>query len=314
MNTTQTPDIVIPLGGEAHAIAKEFATLQETPQQGKQVYLNTLAVYAVYSYLQWLQIDSQHPALTPPDAADLVLPDIGKLECPPVLPGETTFRISPQARENRIGCVAVQFSENLDQVELLGFFPAVGGSTLPEQISLANLQPLDVLFDYIPDVVGEAAVTSINEIPVNLSRWLEGIFETGWQTLEILFSEPAFVRSERSLTTNTQDTIWAVRRGKRLDLGIPVAGNPFTLIVSIAPTDEQLNVLLQVYPSIGSICLPPHLQLMVLDEMGVPFPELQAEAGNEDISMQLEFTGELGEYFRIKLAFEDVSITEYFMV
>jgi hypothetical protein len=49
---------------------------------------------------------------------------------------------------------------------------------------LANLQPLDVLLDYIPE-------TSTSTLPVNLSRWLENIFEAGWQTVEALFSPQA---------------------------------------------------------------------------------------------------------------------------
>ena len=145
MNTAQEPYITVPLDRESYTIAEKFAAQQTTPKLGKQVYLNTLAVYAVHSYLNWLRIptdlpgsDSWHPELQVlSDVADLLIPGIGKLECCPVLPGETSFLRSSEITEDRIGYVAVQFGETLDQVKLLGFVRQIG-----EQIPLTNLQPL----------------------------------------------------------------------------------------------------------------------------------------------------------------------------
>ncbi|HAG80104.1 MAG TPA: hypothetical protein DCL61_02810, partial [Cyanobacteria bacterium UBA12227] len=199
MNPIKTPYITVPLGREAHAIAEQFAIEQDTPRKGKKVYLNTLAVYAVHSYLKWLayetdlnQSDSWHPALQPlSDVADLVLPGIGKLECRPVLPGETSFLIPSEATVDRMGYVAVQFSENLDEVQLLGFIRTVSAAKVSQEIAIANLQPLEILLDYIPDHINNPSVRTTSTIPVNLSRWLENIFEAGWQTAETLFSTQA---------------------------------------------------------------------------------------------------------------------------
>jgi hypothetical protein len=323
MNSTQTPHITVPLGGKAHEIAKQFAAFQASPQKGKQVYLNTLAVYAVHSYLKWLQIetnlsqsDSWHPSLQPlSDVADLVLPGIGKLECRPVLPGETLFLVPSQAREDRIGYVAVQFSESLDEVELLGFVRAVNASQELKQIPLANLQPLDVLLDYIPE-------TSTSTLPVNLNRWFENIFEAGWQTVEALFSpqaaHPALsVRNaHRWGEINTENLAAGVKRGKLIDLGIQLADNPVALIVTLTPaeTDEEVDIRLQVYPTGSQIYLPQSLQLIVLDETGATFPELEATARSADNCLQLEFSAQPGEQFSVKLALGDVSITEDFLI
>ena len=133
MNSTKTAGLTVPLGSLAHALARPFAAEQITPQKGKKTYLNTLAIYAVHTYLKWLQIeteisqgDSWHPlkrALF--DVADLVIPGVGKLECRPVLPGETAFSLPPEVTEDRIGYVAVQFNERLNEVQLLGFVRAV---------------------------------------------------------------------------------------------------------------------------------------------------------------------------------------------
>jgi len=323
MNSTETPYINVPLGREAHAIAGQFAAFQATQEKGKQVYLNTLAVYAVHSYLKWMEIeanlsqsDSWHPGLQSlSDVADLVLPDIGTLECRPVLPGEITVRIPPQATEDRIGYVAVQFSESLDEVQLLGFARPVNASKEPQQIAIANLQPLDVLLDYIPE-------TSTSTLPVHLSRWFENIFEAGWQTVEALFSpqaaNPALsVRNAHQLgEINTENSAAGVKRGKLINLGIQVAGNPVALVVTLIPaeTDEEVDMRLQVYPAGSQIHLPQSLQLIVLDETDETFPELEATARSADNCLQLEFSGQAGEQFSVKLALGDVSITQIFLI
>lgn len=325
MNSTQTPYITVPLGREAHAIAGQFAAFQATQEKGKQVYLNTLAVYAVHSYLKWMEIetnlsqsDSWHPGLQSlSDVADLVLPGIGRLECRPVLPGEMTLHIPPQATEDRIGYVAVQFSESLDEVELLGFFRSVNASKEPQQIAITslsfantNLQPLDVLLDYIPEASS-----------VNLSRWLENIFEAGWQTAEALFSpqtaNPALsVRNAHQLgEINAENLAAGVKRGKLINLGIQLADNPVALMVTVTPaTDEEVDIRLQVYPAGRQIYLPQGLQLSVLDENGAAVPELEVTARTADNCIQLAFSVQPGEQFSVQLALEDVSITEDFLL
>ncbi|MEH2179048.1 DUF1822 family protein [Nostoc sp.] len=177
MSSTETLCLKIPLGREAHAIARQFALEQTTSQKSKQIYLNTLAVYAVYSYLKWMQIDtaleksdSWHPqkrALF--DVADLVIPNIGKLECRPVQPGETAIYLPPEVMKNRIGYVAIQFSERLNEVQLLGFVRTTTISTTSKQISLASLKPLNFLFDCIPNTVAHPALKA-SQIQVNLSQ------------------------------------------------------------------------------------------------------------------------------------------------
>lgn len=319
MNSIETPRLTVPLGSEAHAIARQFSAEQATPQKGKKTYLNTLAVYAVHSYLKWLQIetdlsqgDSWHPSSRALfDIADLVLPDCGKLECRPVLPGETTFSLPPEVTEDRIGYVAVQFSERLTSVQLLGFVRAIDTSNPPQQLLIAELQPLDVLLDCIP-------VNVIDEQPV-LSRWLVNNFSAGWQTVEALFSTEAeeLAFSFRSVDTlreiKPNEPAVGVTGGKLIDLGTQLASSLVALIVAIAPVaDDKMDISVRVYPAGGEICLPPSLQLIVLDESGATC--MEAQARNADSWMQLEFSGEPGEPFSVKLALGDVSITEYFVI
>lgn len=157
MNIAEIPLLTVPLELKAHEMARQLAAVQSTVQKGKRVYLNALAVYAVHSYLKWLQIetdwegsDSFNPAKTAlANVADLVIPGIGSLECRPVLPGETTILLPDEVIENRIGYVGVQFSDRLDSVQLLGFAPSLDSSNPPQQLAVAELMPIDTLIEQI---------------------------------------------------------------------------------------------------------------------------------------------------------------------
>jgi hypothetical protein len=157
MNIAELPLLTVPLELKAHEMARQLAAVQSTVQKGKRVYLNALAVYAVHSYLKWLQIetdlnpsDSFNPAKTAlANVADLVIPGIGSLECRPVLPGETTILLPEEVRENRIGYVGVQFSDRLDSVQLLGFAPTLDSSNPLQQVAVAQLMPIDTLIEQI---------------------------------------------------------------------------------------------------------------------------------------------------------------------
>jgi hypothetical protein len=99
-------------------------------------------------------------------------------------------------------------------------------------------------------------------------------------------------------------------------LGIQVAGNPVALVVTLIPadTEEEVDIRLQIYPAGSQIYLPQSLQLMVLDETDATFPELEATARSADNCLQLEFSGQAGEQFSVKLALGDVSITQIFLI
>ena len=157
MNIAELPLLTVPIELKAHEMARHLAAAQSTVQKGKRVYLNALAVYAVHSYLKWLQIetdfnssDSFNPAKTAlANIADLLIPGIGSLECRPVLPGETAIFLPDEVIENRIGYVGVQFSDRLDSVQLLGFVPSLDSSNPPQQIAVAELMPIDTLIEQI---------------------------------------------------------------------------------------------------------------------------------------------------------------------
>jgi len=157
MKNIDNCELTIQLSKQAHQDAHKFASQQSTPEKVKQVYTNTLAVYAVRHFLQWLGIetdlsagDSWHSVIRCfNDVADLVIPNLGKLECRPVLPGETVISLPAEVTEDRIAYIAVQFQEQLNEVQLLGFYPAIDPQLPPETIQISRIQPIETLIDYI---------------------------------------------------------------------------------------------------------------------------------------------------------------------
>ncbi|MFM6120023.1 MAG: DUF1822 family protein [Sphaerospermopsis kisseleviana] len=150
-----TPEfLTIPLSDEAHKWAHKFASAQMSLDKKKQVYLNTLAVYAVHTYLKWVQVktdlensDSWNLSINAFfDVCDLEVPNIGKLVCCPILPDEDSFK-APELLPDSIAYVAVKFKEVLDEVDILGYRPIIPGNT-PETVDLDFLDDEDVESGY----------------------------------------------------------------------------------------------------------------------------------------------------------------------
>ncbi|NET09346.1 MAG: DUF1822 family protein [Merismopedia sp. SIO2A8] len=144
-SNTSTNDLTtfsVPLPLAIHGIAQTFyqSHLEYVEQEKpKQVYLNTLAVYAVHTYLKYLKIetlletsDSWNPVMQGlSDIADLVLAQGGRLECRPVLPKALSCNVPPEVWSDRVGYVAVQFDPSLHYAHLLGFLPTVAATEVP---------------------------------------------------------------------------------------------------------------------------------------------------------------------------------------
>lgn len=307
ITTTDCLTFTVPLTLDAHRIAQSFHSRQSNLQHAKQVYLNTLAVYAVNFYLKLLRIetdlaasDSWNPIMqTLANTADLVIKNQGRLECRPVLPGEQLCHIPPEVGSNRIGYVVVQLNQSLTEATLLGFMPIVAAETIP----INKLRSL------------EALIEQLNP-SVQLSQWLQNAFGAGWEAIETLFSPPpeelAFAFRGGTSLSNPSKTpaIVGVRRGKILHL--EKSGERVALLVGLASqATATIDISVEIYPTDSQIYLPRDLQLMVLDEEGEAVMQAQARSTK---SIQLEFSGEPGEHFSVKVALGDVSITELFLI
>jgi len=314
MQFEEDDTFTMPLTLKAHQIANQFRQQQPNRQKAKQVYLNTLAVQAVSTYLNWFDIeteveasDSWNPAIQSlADTADLVVKAQGKLECRPVLPGEQLLHVPPEVWSDRIGYVAVQFDTDLTEAVLLGFVPSVATATVP----LKQLQSLDQLVGNL----SASAPLPLSKPPIQLERWLQGIIESGWQTIDNLLgvSQPALsFRSAQQLLPGAESAALAVR-GKLLDLGQQTEAGQIALFVGITPTEQPtMNIQMMVHPTGNQTHLPAALEVLVLDATGVPV--MQAQARNTEM-IQLNFSGLPGECFSLKVVLDAVSITETFII
>ncbi|MBD2529777.1 DUF1822 family protein [Nostoc flagelliforme FACHB-838] len=310
--------LTLPISQTARTTAQQFAKQQPNPEKAEQVRLNTLAVWVVNDYLQMMNIptdlqasDSWNPIMRLcGNVADLEVSSIGRLECRPVHCHQQIFSIPPETWEERVGYLAVQFDEFLQEAKLLGFIPSVTDEILP----LAQLQPLEAFIDHIWQL-RQSPVTSL----VNLSQWFAGIFETGWQTIESLWNVPELrpTYAFRSIETLELDSLnqpeSITKRAKLIDLGIQILNQPVMLIVEISPEkDQQTSIHLQLHATGNQIYLPSGVHLTVLDSSGAVF--LDAQSRKSDNYIQLQFRGEPTEQFSVRVAFENTSITEHFRI
>jgi Protein of unknown function (DUF1822) len=153
----------------SHDRARAIGALQPTPTLRKQAYLNTLAVYAVHYYLldhcdRWSEIeasDSTHPIYQILDGAagvdlarDLLIPQVGNVDCCVLLPNETAIAIPAETLCDRAAYVAVRFHQNsLEEVEMLGFFASFDPVDAYTKVEVGNQkagwQPMSELGEYL---------------------------------------------------------------------------------------------------------------------------------------------------------------------
>ena len=310
--------LTLPISQSARITAQQFANQQPNPEKAEQVRLNTLAVWVVNDYLEMMDIPTDLQASDSwncvmrlcGNIADLEVPSVGRLECRPVQEHQQICSIPPETWEERVGYLVVQFDESLQEARLLGFMPSVATETLP----LEQLQPLEAFIDHLSQL-RQSPVSSL----VNLSQWFAGIFETGWQTIESLWNlpelRPAYAfRSIETLELNTLNGPESItKRAKLIDLGIQILNQPVMLIVEITlEEDQQTSIRLQLHATGNQIYLPPGVHLTVLDSSGAVF--LNAQSRKLDNYIQLQFRGEPTEQFSVRVAINDISITEYFRI
>ena len=179
---TNTLTFTVPLSFEAHSLAQKCRQGISNQAKAEQVYLNTLAVYAVDNYLRCMgfEIDWEHSdsrdnvATRIMDVADLTVKNIGKLECRPVLADAGILQIPPEVWEDRVGYLAVQLDSTLKSANILGFTrDAVA------EFPLNKLQSLSDLLLYLSEleVVESRQEEKLSSI-VKIGQWLEGLVDS----------------------------------------------------------------------------------------------------------------------------------------
>lgn len=315
--TRKLPELVtftVPLGSEPHRQAQQFCRQQSDRKKAKQIYLNTLAVSAVEFYLHCMGIETNWSASssynpiwqTLMDIADLEVPNIGKLECRPVLSDSLVVHIPSEVALERTGYVAVQLNSSLQQATILGF-----SKTAPEsgELPLTELLSLEDLLLHLRQIRQYEPIKT----RVLLSQWFKNLFEAGWRSLEALLATEQQNLALR-LRSHSQLSQATIRGAKLINLGLQLGSQSVALLVAItSEADQKVGILVQVHPTGRENYLPPNIRLILLSESGVMLQSVQTR--NQDNYIQLKrFRGSLGECFNIQVTSDNASVTETFQI
>ena len=307
-STTQKLSFTVPLSFEAHSIAQELVSEIYNQEKRQQVYLNSLTVYAVNNYLRCMGFetdysegDSRNPfAVQLMNVADLIVKDIGKLECLPVLAEAEVVEISPEVWEERIGYVFVELSDSLKSAKILGFTPEAA-----DKIYLSKLDSLSDFLVYLTELeVVESVQAETTSNIINFRKWLDGVVDASWQKLDELLKPQQLglaFKNEVSIT-----------RGQKIDLGMHLDKISVALVMKVMSESESegVDILTQLYP-VGEMALPEGIKLIIRDETG---EALEVVSREDDNWIQSEFSAESGEKFNITVAYGDSEVMKEFEV
>ena len=331
MSVCEPLSFSVPLPLSIHATAQNFCQPQWSSSKVKQVYLNTLAVYAVKSYLGCLGVvthpeqgNSWDPTMQClANTADLVVANRGRLECRPVLPTASTCYIPPEVWEDRMGYVAVQLDDELRYAHLLGFLPQISTMNVP----LHQWRSLTLLLQSVTDSLHAAeseTASPISEVSpsssmchksmiAHLTEWLKGNIEEGWETLDDILPDSLFTSGSPALQFRSAVTPLSTVRGKYLEWQLPTGQQEnLVLVVGVMPAQKsEMNIWVKLCPQQASAYLPPRLEVVVLDERNMAV--MQAQSRQTEM-IQLKFGGQIGEKFSIKVSLNESSKIESFVI
>ncbi|MEO0867463.1 MAG: DUF1822 family protein [Cyanobacteria bacterium J06642_11] len=297
-------DFTVTLSLEPHHQAEQFRKRQTSPKKGKQIYLNTLAIYAARFYLECLGYEPDLAAsdgLNPVQqlllgTAALAVKGYGQLECVPVVGAVDEVEIAPELHQDRTGYIIVHLDDSLRSATLLGFVTQAA-----ERIPLNELQPMDALSDLLSPTLLQQAGEQITQ----LSRWLQDLADEGWQTLDSIVASPALAfRNQVAEEDTSRDA--SIRRSKRISLN----GQAITLTLGMLPLLENQTEI-QVQVTAEQTYLPPQLKLSVLDANDQEVMQAEARATE---AIQLKFMGHPGEEFSLRLTLQDSGFAEKFVI
>jgi Protein of unknown function (DUF1822) len=309
-------NVTLPISSLARHTAQQFAEEQVTLHKARRTFLNTLSVWAVHDYLALMDVttdlsqgDSWNPLMRHcADVADLVVSEMGRLECRALFGSAVSCYVPPDAWLERIAYVFVQIHPSYTQATLLGF------SFRVEQVEVLTsaLQPMDEFFVYLHQVRQNSSILAGKY--VLLRDWLEGHDRDHWLDLPELLAQIKRVsfrwQSEGVISPRrAEPSEGGVSRGKFIHLGLHL----IPLVIQIeASKPNRFNVTARVFPCSGFCLIPEGLILSVLDVVGNIV--LKAQARQQDGMLQLQFSGAIDEVFQVRLSLDDLWVTKTFMI
>jgi hypothetical protein len=152
-----------------------------------------------------------------------------------------------------------------------------------------------------------------SQMQVNLSRWLEGGYDTAWETIETFLE-----LNSNALAFNFRSSsgigVARVKRAKLIDLGIEIESQKVVLLVALIPeSNEQVGIRVQLHPVSEQFYLPDNIKIALLLESGEIIQEIQAREQDNYVQLKL-FSGEVGERFSIQVTLNNYQVTENFVI
>mgnify|MGYP006313306341 FL=1 len=192
----------------------------------------------------------------------------------------------------------------------MGFTP-----TASAHIPLSKLRSLKEFPTYLEQLnqgLSHSEASSVlNKTATKLSDWLEGIVETGWQTIETLVAvNPAQALVVRDMEQPEIKVKWA----KVIDLGVQLGNDQVVLaLVLTTQPNKTINILVQVYPKSGTPYLPTNLKLEMLSDSGKILQETLASGFNNYAQLR-RFSGQQNDRFSIAITLDGVTVKEDFVL
>jgi hypothetical protein len=161
------------------------------------------------------------------------------------------------------------------------------------------------------------AAATHKQTSINLGQWFQEVFEADWQSLDTLLntgSENLAFSFRQSRPSVTEVRKVFVEGIKLIDLGMELENQSVALLVGLAPeTEQRVGIRVQLYPAGGKTYLPSNIKLILLSQSGATLQEYKART--QDSLIQLKrFTCPMGKCFSVKVALDDFSITEDFVI
>ncbi|MGC9504291.1 DUF1822 family protein [Baaleninema sp.] len=298
----------VPLTDRDRQVADRLRRQYSNPEKASQIYRQVLALYAVNLYCQCMGIETEVQSSQIWDAwlrplcesTDLPVRGLGKLECCPVSENGDSVLVSPETWSDRLGYVAVRFSSTYDEAQLVGFRESVSEEIVPIE-AWHSLECLLDRFEATDTVVREPLASSV----IHLDRWLQNCFESGWDAIESAFTPRSLGLAFRKVTDNR----W-VERVKTID--ISRNGETVILLLGLSPTSTaEIDVWVHLAAREPGRELPHNLQVEILDENDSVVMQACARGTQ---TLQLDFSIEPGEIFKVRVELEDFTMVETFAI
>jgi hypothetical protein len=165
----------------------------------------------------------------------------------------------------------------------------------------------------VPDTVetrslGEAIAHQVASVKTRLNRWIDGVLEEGWQTIETL------INPEANLAFSTRHLSPGVKGGKLVNLGLQLGIETVALLITVRAEEEgKIGVGVQVLPTGGQAFLPPNLTLKLLSRTAEVRQEVQSRELDNYIQLK-PFKAKPGAAFSIEIQLNDAHVREDFEI